>query len=179
MDLVAILPTDLIGRQQLLDAIHARCVDDAGCLRWTGALNTSGHPVMRLRGKVVLVRRVVYQLQCRPLVPEQRVIMRCECRGCIDTGHMLAASSHQRMMREAARQGRLASPLRSLKTARALRARSRWSDADIAAFRAAEGSVLERAERFGMSPTYAYLVHRGEARMPLGSALSPMRLGGG
>ena len=177
MALSDLLPTEPADRQALLAAIHARCVDDGGCLRWTGALNNFGHPVMRLAQRAVLVRRVVYELQRQPLAPQQRVIMTCECRGCVEIEHMLATATHQAMMRVAARQGRLASPLRSLKTSRALRARSRWSDADIAAFRAAQGTVRERAERFGMSLTYAYRVHRGEKRAALASPLSPLHLG--
>lgn len=169
------MPAD--AQAALLAWLLERCVDDAGCLRWTGAINNAGHPVVRLDGQAVVVRRVLHALQRAPLRPGQRLIMRCECRACVLVDHMHACATHGAMMREASRQGRLATPLRALKTARALRARSRWSDADIAAFRAAEGTVLERAARFGMSPTYAYLVHRGEARQAMGSPLSPWNMG--
>lgn len=169
------LPTDDTARGELLGTIMARCIDDAGCLVWQGARNNAGHPVMRLQGRAMLVRRVVYELTVGPIAPGAKLITTCGCPGCVLGKHAIARS-HRGMMQYASRQGRLASPLRTLKTAQAMRRKSRWSDADIEAFRNAPGSVLERAERFGMSPTYAYLVHRGEARLALSSPLSPMHL---
>lgn len=173
MSIEDLLPAALADRIALLEHIYARCHDDAGCLVWDGALNGDGHSMIRMRQRTTPVRRVVHWLAIGPLAPSLHAAMTCECRQCIEPEHM-AALTHQQLMQLRARQGRLASPVRGAKSARYGRARSRWSDADIADFRASTGTLAERAARFGMSLSYAHQLSHGHWRKPIASPWAGM-----
>lgn len=175
MSLADLLPTCPEARAALLRSIVERCEDDGGCLRWLRAVNNEGHPMMRLAGTTVAVRRVVYLLAKGPLAPGELAVCTCECGRCVEPEHM-QAMGHGRMMRLRARQGRMRSPVRAAKTAERMRAASRWSDEDIAAARATAGTgtLAERAAPFGMSPTYLSALDRGQWRNPVASPWAGM-----
>jgi hypothetical protein len=59
------------------------------CHIWQGA-TTNGYPVMRVDGRVVQVRRWVYELDRRPLAEGEVVRMQCGERLCVLAAHMLA-----------------------------------------------------------------------------------------
>lgn len=175
MSLQDLLPTNAEARAALLLSILARCVDDGGCQRWLRGVNGDGHPMMRLAGTVVPVRRVVHQLVNGPLAPGERAVCTCECRRCVEPTHM-QAMAHGRMMRLRAQEGRMRSPMRAAKSAARMRAASRWTDADIAAVRATAGTgtLAERAAPFGMSPTYLSALDRGHWRRPVANPWAGM-----
>lgn len=173
MNLEDILPASAEARAALLQRILGRCIEDGDCLRWQAALNGDGHPMMKVGDRTVPVRRVVYHLVRGPLQPGLRAAMTCECLDCIAGAHMQALT-HAQLMRLRARQGRLHSALRAAKSARRGRAASRWSDADIEAFRASTGTLEQRARQFGMSLSYAHQLSTGQWRRPLASPWAGM-----
>lgn len=175
MSLEDLLPATAQARAALLQSIHDRCVDDGGCLRWLQAINGDGHPMMRLGGATVAVRRVMHLLAKGPLAPGQLAVCTCECGRCVEPGHM-QAMTHGQMMRLRANQGRMRSPVRAAKSAWRMRAASRWSDADIAAIRASAGTgtLAERAAPYGMSPSYVSALDHGQWRQPMASPWSGM-----
>ena len=173
MNLEDILPASPEARAALLQRIRSQCIEDGGCLRWQAALNGDGHPMMKVSGRTAAVRRVVYHLVHGPLQPGLKVAMQCECLDCIADEHM-QAMTHAQLMRLRARQGRLHSAARAAKSAQRGRAASRWSDADIAAFRASTGTLEQRARRFGMSVSYAHQLSHGQWRRPLASPWAGM-----
>lgn len=63
------------------------------CHIWLGATTQRGYPVMKVAGKIRLVRRVVYEREKRPLQPGEKVRMDCGERLCVRGGHMRAIRS--------------------------------------------------------------------------------------
>lgn len=79
--------------------------EETGCWIWTGALNSSGYPVVRFRGKMVLLTRLSYWLTKGP-IPKGKVICHsCDRPPCWFWDH-LSAGSYSRNLREAWRRGR-------------------------------------------------------------------------
>jgi hypothetical protein len=60
------------------------------CHIWQGATSPRGYPVRRVNGRVVQVRRLVYERERRPLLPGERVKMQCGERRCVWAAHMSA-----------------------------------------------------------------------------------------
>jgi hypothetical protein len=61
-----------------------------GCHIWQGATSPRGYPVRRMTGRVVQVRRLVYEQRRRPLQPGEKVRMGCGERLCVLDSHMIA-----------------------------------------------------------------------------------------
>jgi hypothetical protein len=61
---------------------------DSGCWRWTGALNSSGYPVARVAGQLVLVHRVMCALAGKPLTTADDSHHTCHHRWCVQPAHL-------------------------------------------------------------------------------------------
>lgn len=102
-----------------------------------------------------------------------------KCWVAICGNHQCANPDHRKLRplgeqaRIAGAAGRLTSAVKSGRISATRRARSPWSDADIAQMRADDLPASETAEKWGMSESYARLVLSG-ARRPAGGAMSAM-----
>lgn len=60
------------------------------CRLWKGAVNSDGYPVMRFRGRVELVTRVVLTAKLgRPIKPKHEAAHACHRRSCIEAEHLV------------------------------------------------------------------------------------------
>lgn len=62
-----------------IEEIHSRCIEDGGCLIWTGATNACGHPKIHNKS----LRRVVWELTKSPLAKTELVTVTCENSMCL------------------------------------------------------------------------------------------------
>lgn len=155
-----------------LAALLARhTVDDAGCLRWTGAA-TNGSPVCAIKRHTSLVRRVLWAAQHGP-IPAGRVV-RCTCETplCVTLEH-IELSTRKRSAQIAARAGKMSSPVRAAKIAATKRATVAKIDAGVAGqIRASEASGRQIAEEFGLSLRTVQKIQSGEIWKVYGSAFA-------
>lgn len=81
--------------------------EETGCWIWNGAWNSDGDPVMRVEGKIRLVKHVSAWLYlARPLTATDCVMRRCKGgKLCISPDHMFRISSPKSAARFAARLG--------------------------------------------------------------------------
>lgn len=59
-----------------------------GCHIWRGATTPRGYPVMKVKGRTRLARRVIYEREKRALQPGEVVRMGCGERLCVCSAHM-------------------------------------------------------------------------------------------
>ncbi len=78
---------------------NRRMIDEKGCHRWLGALNTSGYATIRLDGKLRLAHVVAWELDHgrKPIGVDCHHV--CERKDCINPRHLLALtkSEHKRL----------------------------------------------------------------------------------
>jgi hypothetical protein len=60
------------------------------CHIWLGATTLRGYPVAKRYGRLVQMRRAIYEERKRPLADNEIVVMDCGERRCINPSHMLA-----------------------------------------------------------------------------------------
>lgn len=153
-----------------LPMIHGRCEEVGECLIWTQAASTrkgaQGQPYAQHGGKVVGLRRLVYELATGEPPPEGKVLrMRCEQSLCLHQDHMRVTTRLQQV-RETVKSGALSTP--SANAARTAAARRRAAERGMTmerarAVRAEVGTLREIAERMGMPITTVGAIRRGDA----------------
>ena len=62
--------------------------DPSGCRLWQGALNSAGYPVMKWRGRVVLVTRFLLAALVRSFRRRELACHRCDVKRCIEPSHL-------------------------------------------------------------------------------------------
>lgn len=73
---------------------------------WTGSLNTSGRPHIRVNGKTVLVSRLVYELYKGEVPKDMEVMHDCDIGTCLNPD-CLTLGTHAQNMKDAAIRNRL------------------------------------------------------------------------
>lgn len=148
----------------------SRIRHDEDCWIWLGGLD-QGRPRITLRPIGGLsVRRALYSAVNGPLPKGKVVRMTCNEPLCVNPEHMRVCT-FKSMMREISLKS-MSDARRVAKIVAKRRARSKWSDADIAAMRAEmmERSVYEVAAKWGMTASYAFAIRRGDWRRAPGLA---------
>lgn len=143
-----------------LDWIHARVIEEDGCLLWNGACGQNGRlPQARIGTIAMGMRRVVWQLAHeRPIPDNRRISMSCGNDKCIHPDHVRARVINSGF------KGVKKSHLHKAKIARGRRAGSAWSDADIAAIKASTEPVADIAAANSMDVSYVHYIRQGKAR---------------
>lgn len=139
-----------------LEQIHAKCVDDCGCMLWTGAHNHKGHPKIRDTS----ARRVVWELTEGPIPPGKLVSVDCGRASCLS--HLVLTTKA-----DAARKANARADVKIKKTlgnARIAREKFGRITMDIAReIRASAETGKSIAERLAVSPSLVSLVRRGKS----------------
>jgi hypothetical protein len=76
-------------RRPIRDRIHSRSViDDNGCWRWMGALDTHGYGQLRVDYVLVGAHRASYEAFVGPIPAGLVIDHLCRVRDCVNPGHM-------------------------------------------------------------------------------------------
>lgn len=129
----------------LMERIRSRCKDDAGCWVWQGHAQKGVMPIINIDGKVIAVRRVVFEQTQGPVKPGHEVVGTCEMPLCVAPGCVEQVTPAERRRRMAAKRDA---------TPPAVKWRpphSKLSVEKARAIRASEESTAELAQRYGVS----------------------------
>src|SRR5574343_763991 len=142
--------------------IEDRCEWHGECLVWLQSVNGSGQPYSSHDRKLVIVRRLVFQLTKGICLPKDLVVfMRCGNSRCLNSDHMLAMT-RPTMNKRNAKAGLTRAV--SACDGRIIAAKTRASNkinAEIAdQIRCADGTVEQRAEAFGVSGSLVSKIDR-------------------
>ena len=146
------------------DKLLANTIDDGGCLVWqSGAVK--GHPQASVRGKCLMVRRVLWEALKGPLADGELVRCTCNTPKCINLDHC-EKTTRRKLGQELGAAGRMGGFARSAANAKAKRASAQAKLTDEAVRRIREGSeaASELSEALGVSAGHVNKVRRGEAR---------------
>ena len=146
--------TDLIAR------IHQRCIECADCLVWQGHSLAGKHPQMKVKGKVLYVRRVLYEIQHGEIPAGRVVAVTCETRNCVVHIAARTISDVQTRLGAAGVYSGVARRAKIAATKRAACSPITMEQAlDI---RYGSGTLDEAAARHGISKSSAGYIRRGE-----------------
>lgn len=154
-----------------LDLILSRCVEEGDCWLWAQGTSSGGQPCARDDGKVVQVRRRVWELaNDQELTGRWRIVSRCARIECVSPKCATRLTPKQHM-REMNKLGLVNGPAHHAARTAAVRRRATTKlDMQKAAEirrRAADGEDLDAlAEEFGCSKKNVYGIARGERWRP-------------
>lgn len=139
-------------------------VEDGDCLIWTMSC-ANGHPSVRINGKVVLVRRAIWEDMHGPIEPGK--ILRCTCGSpkCINPEHTVK-TTYQRLAKELGAIGVMSGPVRSAKIAATKRAgpTAKLTDADVVRIRTGNETGVALALELGVNEATISRVRLGKVR---------------
>lgn len=144
-----------------LDWIYARVVEQDGCLIWNCACGGGNKlPQARIGGVALVMRRVMWELVHEKPVPDgRRVSPCCGNTKCIHPDHMRALPINLVF------KGVRKSTTHRANIARARRAKSAWSDADIRNIAASTEPLEVVAQQWGMHLSYVSQIRLNKARV--------------
>lgn len=64
-----------------------------GCWLWTGKKSPRGYGVMKLRGRMVRVNRLSFEMHAGPLDPGMGALHRCDVPSCVNPSHLWAGTA--------------------------------------------------------------------------------------
>lgn len=150
---------------QLIDRIRSRCVDCGDCWIWHGAVGggrATKHPQMKINGKVCYVRREVYVAAYGEIPKGRNVARTCESALCVNPAH-LAAQTVSKIQKRVAATGVYSTPARGKKIAASKRAAfGKLTEDQVREIRESDVPAKHLAERFGICPSNASSIRRGE-----------------
>lgn len=118
-------------------------VEETGCVRFTGGLNSSGYGNLWVDGKTVGAHRVAYELANGP-IPKGSVLRHtCDNRYCVNPEH-LVLGTHRENMEDMTKRGRQA---RGSQISTCV-----LTEEDVRFIRSSDKSGVELAQILGISP---------------------------
>lgn len=136
-------------------------VPEAGCVLWTGSLNSEGygHIGCRIDGRkfTFAVHRLSYEIANGPIPDGLCVLHRCDVRSCIAPRHLFLGTKDDNN-KDRVRKGRSADVHGERNPF------VKYTDAQIAAVRADTRKTSIVAAELGSSPDYVRKLRRGEIR---------------
>jgi hypothetical protein len=154
----------------LIASLKDRLIEDADCLRWTGACaGKAGHPVISTytpTRKCILVRRAVWEEAHGP-IPAGKII-RCNCGTprCVALEH-LELTTHKKLAQQMGAIGLMSGPVRSAKIAASHRARhplTKLTQEQVREIRASDETGVALAERYGVCEAMISRYRLGQCR---------------
>lgn len=144
-----------------LDWIHARVIDQDGCMVWNGACGKQGTiPQARIGGVAMTMRRVIWQLTHeREIQSDRRISPACGNPKCLHPDHLKARPVN------AVFRGKKKTLVHRANIAKGKRASSRWDDETIRRVAASVGPLDQVAQELGMDRSYVSLIRRNKARI--------------
>lgn len=154
----------------MVDAIYARCIDDAGCMVWQGACTPTGYPRMTVNNRIVTIRRVLAAHKIdRPLKPSEFASSTCNDPRCLCWDHIRVVTVAKRRA-EVGADGGYSSRAKGAKIAahkRAAEAKLIGGESAAEAIRLDPRPSHEVAPEHGISPSMVRKIRRGDAWKPL------------
>ena len=145
-----------------LDYIRLRCVEDGDCWLWQGALNSTGHPIMKYPGRPCsTVRRLVMEAAGDPPAPRQPTVNTCGDPLCVSPAHT-AKSTIQKVGKEAAKRGAFSRLDRRMKIAATRRKTAKLTIEKANEIRHSSEGIKELAERYSVNPSFIKAIRRGD-----------------
>jgi hypothetical protein len=142
--------------------IRAKLIDDGDCLRWDSVAKTAHarrHPAVMVEGKVLLVRRVVYEMERGPLRPSIYLAPTCGDECCVKPEHQKQLTKQQKNTM-GAKLGASA-PGRNAKVSAAARKRAKLTVEAVQEIRNGNATIPALAQRFGVHEKAIWLVRQG------------------
>lgn len=143
--------------------------EDGDCMIWLGAC-CNGHPAHGSKGKIVMVRRTLWEQVHGPI--ERGRIIRCACETpkCVNPDH-LTKTTRQRLAKQLGALGLMSGPVRSAKIAAVKRAgpQAKLTDADVKRIRYGSETGAALARELGVSPGTVSGIRRGQQRREFSS----------
>lgn len=133
-----------------LGVIRAKCCEEGTCWLWQGAMHT-GHPVLRHRGKVVNVRRIIAEEFLYLAVEGKLATARCGNGKCCAPEHVEMVTRRTLQRRTTRRTQHQQRPTRNAKQAAIQRARSVLDWDKVQAIRASDLPGRKLAEQYGVA----------------------------
>ena len=154
----------------MVDAIYARCIDDAGCMIWQGSYSASGIPRMTVNHRTATVRRVMaaHKIE-RPLKPSEFASSTCNDPRCLCWDHIRVVTVAKRRA-EVGADGGYSSRAKGAKISaskRATEAKLIGGEAAAEAIRLDPRPSHEVAPEHGISPSMVRKIRRCDAWKPL------------
>ena len=144
-----------------LSAMRSRCTECGDCWIWPGAHTPRGYPNMRVDGKFVHVRPLMFDLAGKKREAGKKVTMTCTTPWCVNPAHMTQMS--QRELAERARdRGAQANPARAAKIAKHQRQSAKLQAWQVAEIKASAEPTRAVAQRFGVNFATVAKIRRGE-----------------
>lgn len=146
----------------LLQRIHMKCVEDGDCLLWMGTRGGGprGTPQIRDNGRLLSVRRVLYEHEHGPLPQGMTAAAICESPACV---RHIAPRTRSQIAQMVADTGVFAQPARCAKIAATKRAAAgRLTLEQAMDVRYGAGTAAEKAAEYGISRYLAAAIRRGE-----------------
>lgn len=155
---------------ETLELMHiAEQTEEVGdCLVWTGAMSSTGYPIMKVHGcPCATVRRILVGLVgdrrgSKDLAPRQPVLMTCDERTCIDPKHMLISTTAA-VAQRAADRGAFSSLARGAKIAASRRGNGKLTEEIAAEIRLSDESGPVLSQRYGVNRSLVNNIKRGLA----------------
>ncbi|WP_103018124.1 hypothetical protein [Alicycliphilus denitrificans] len=163
-------PAEDIGRE-----IELRCEDVGGdCLKWSGARNLQGHPLIRHGGNTVRVDKVLWEVVHGKVLREgYTLVTTCETPGCCNHDHHKQVTRSQAMKKAFADIG-FGGVVHSRRTFEAMRSRPGvFTAEDVQMIRESTLNARELAEQTGFSKTSINDVRSGRTYKHYGPASQP------
>ena len=135
---------------QTLDSLLANCDEIGDCLEWLGGYTGNGHPQVRHDKKLVLARRLAFQLAGHGLKPGYVVVNKCSNLRCINPEHM-EQITHQAQMKRIGALGLLSDHTRLANIASTQRERrAKLTMEKVREIRASSLTIRELSEIHGV-----------------------------
>lgn len=133
---------------------------DADCMIWANKLQNGTTPYMNFCGIVMNVRRLIRIAQGKEDQPGRRYMSSCGNPLCVSPDHLVVISRAELNKRSAAKRNEVA---RGKKMSATMRKKYGKLTADqIIEMRAADGTLAKIAEKYGVHPSLASRIRRGE-----------------
>lgn len=135
-------------------------VPECGCWIWLGHLDRYGYGQTAVGGKRVTGHRMAWAAYFGDIPNGLCVCHRCDTPSCVNPDHLFLGTNEENIADKTAKGRAGNGPGFRGET----HPSARFSDAIIAAVRAAFGSQREIAKRFGISPTHVHGIRSGKYR---------------
>lgn len=139
--------------------IRIRCVECGDCLIWQGVSNRGKNPQIRVNGKTLSVRRVLWEEKNGPCPTGKHIATTCETRNCVSHTE---PQTRKQIARRVADTGVYANIVRCAKIAATKQKQVGLLPAQIEDVRFGGGSLREAALRNGISKGAAGFIRRGQ-----------------
>lgn len=148
------------GQVHTMETIKERTIEEGECWIWQAG-KSHGTPALRHEGRIIQVRRYIFQYLQGKNSTGRYVTMCCDNLACVNPEHIVAQTRKQLQQRTARRTQYGKSRTRNMKIARAKQEASALTWERVREIRAMEGSSRSVARELGMHFSTVHLIRMG------------------